>query len=134
MLNLISNAVKFTGREGKILVEVTQLNGQLKLSVLDNGLGIKKKHHKCLFKMFGSIKNEKKKVNTNGIGLGLVISKLLVNKFKGEIDFRSKWKRGSTFFFTFETKEYELSEYSNQQKEDQTTQVRLTSSKNTRIY
>jgi K+-sensing histidine kinase KdpD len=51
--------------------------------------------------MFGSIKNVKKKINTQGIGLGLVISKLIVNKFNGYIDFKSKYKRGSTFFYTF---------------------------------
>ena len=53
--------------------------------------------------MFGSFKDEKKKINTNGIGLGLVISKLIVNKFNGYIDFVSKHKKGSTFFYTFET-------------------------------
>jgi C4-dicarboxylate-specific signal transduction histidine kinase len=37
--------------------------------------------------MFGSIKDEKKMINTNGIGLGLVISKLIVNRFGGMIDF-----------------------------------------------
>lgn len=42
-------------------------------------------------------------LNTNGIGLGLVISKLIVTKFNGYIDFVSKHKKGSTFFYTFET-------------------------------
>lgn len=42
--------------------------------------------------MFGSIKDQKRKINTNGIGLGLVISKMLVTKFDGEIDFQSKYK------------------------------------------
>ena len=60
--------------------------------------------------MFGSFKDEKRKINTNGIGLGLVISKLIVNKFNGYIDFVSKHKKGSTFFYTFET------EHHNQQK------------------
>ena len=55
--------------------------------------------------MFGSIKDEKKKVNVQGVGLGLVICKLIVNKFDGDIDFISKHKRGSTFFFTFEIDE-----------------------------
>ena len=36
-----------------------------------------------MFNLFGSIKDEKKKINTQGIGLGLVISKLIVNKFNG---------------------------------------------------
>jgi len=48
------------------------------------------------------VKDEKKKINTQGIGLGLVISKLIVKKFNGIIDFISKYKQGSTFFFTFE--------------------------------
>ena len=43
-----------------------------------------------------------KKVNTNGIGLGLVISQLIVNKFNGKIDFDSKFGEGSSFYFTFE--------------------------------
>ena len=42
--------------------------------------------------MFGSIKDEKKKINTKGIGLGLVISQKIVKKFDGEIDFYSKYK------------------------------------------
>ena len=50
--------------------------------------------------MFGTIKDTK--VNTQGIGLGLVISKLIVEKFNGEINFTSTEGEGSTFFFTFE--------------------------------
>ena len=53
--------------------------------------------------MFCSYSDEKKQINTSGIGLGLVISKLLVNKFEGKIDFKSKYKKGSTFYFTFQT-------------------------------
>ena len=41
--------------------------------------------------MFGSIKDEKKKINTNGIGIGLVLSKLIVEKFDGKIDFISEF-------------------------------------------
>jgi two-component system phosphate regulon sensor histidine kinase PhoR len=42
------------------------------------------------------------KVNTQGIGLGLVISKLIVDKFDGNIDFDSTFGKGSCFWFTFE--------------------------------
>jgi K+-sensing histidine kinase KdpD len=49
------------------------------ISVTDSGIGIKKKKQDKIFKMFGSIKDDKKKINTNGIGLGLVISELIVN-------------------------------------------------------
>lgn len=46
----------------------------LKIDVKDTGIGIKNEDKPKLFKMFGSIKDEKKKINTKGIGLGLVIS------------------------------------------------------------
>jgi signal transduction histidine kinase len=96
-LNIFSNAVKFTDRGGNIVIlveyQVKPVDGQLqkflRVSITDSGIGIKKKNKKKLFKMFGSIKDEKKKINTNGIGLGLVISKLIVNKFGGIIDFIS---------------------------------------------
>ena len=100
--------MKFTDRNGKILIEVKKLDKQIKVSVTDNGLGIKEQDKDKLFKLFGSIKNQKKKINTNGIGLGLVICKLIVSKFGGEIDFTSRYKKGSTFFFTFEMEDKQI--------------------------
>ena len=64
-----------------------------------------------LFKMFGSLKNEKKNINTNGIGLGLVISKMIIEKFGGQISFVSKYKQGTTFTFTFNIDEFDLDEH-----------------------
>jgi K+-sensing histidine kinase KdpD len=58
--------------------------------------------------MFGSIKDQKKKINTNGIGLGLVISKLIVNKLGGMIDFFSKYREGSTFFYTIQIEKLDI--------------------------
>ena len=52
--------------------------------------------------MFGSVKNFKRKFNTQGIGLGLVISKMIVQKFGGRIGFKSKYMLGSEFMFDFE--------------------------------
>ena len=104
LLNLLSNAIKFTDRYGKIQVIVENMeNNFIRLSVVDNGKGIKVKNQDKLFKLFGSFKDENRRINTNGIGLGLVISKLIVTKFNGYIDFVSKHKKGSTFFYTFET-------------------------------
>ena len=67
-------------------------------------MGIKNKDKKRLFKLYSSIKSNN--VNQKGIGLGLVISKMIVQKFNGIINFVSKWKKGSTFFFTFEIEPY----------------------------
>ena len=61
--------------------------------------------------MFGCIKDTKKKINTKGIGLGLMISKLIVEKFNGSIDFVSTFKKGSTFFFTFQLEVLSSQEY-----------------------
>ena len=55
--------------------------------------------------MFGSIKDEGKKINVHGVGLGLVICKMIVNKFDGYIDFVSRYGKGSTFFFTMKLDE-----------------------------
>ena len=51
--------------------------------MIDSGSGIKKRDNNKIFKLFGCIKDEKNHVNTKGIGLGLVISKMIVNKFDG---------------------------------------------------
>lgn len=103
-MNIFSNAVKFTDRGGKIIVLVEcQKKGEqhfVRVSITDTGIGIKKKDQEKIFKMFGSIKDQKKMINTNGIGLGLVISKLIVNKYGGIIDFFSKYREGSTFFYS----------------------------------
>ena len=77
----------------------------LRVSVVDSGIGIEQKDQDKVFSMFGSIKDEKNKINVHGVGLGLVICKLIVNKFDGQIDFYSVPKRGTNFFFTFQLQE-----------------------------
>lgn len=66
--------------------------------------------------MFGCVKDENKKINTKGIGLGLVISKLIVEKFGGSIGFKSKYQHGSTFTFTFEVLDFDKDEFLIQKK------------------
>jgi signal transduction histidine kinase len=51
--------------------------------VVDNGIGIKEEDKGKIFKLFGLINDKNRSPNTQGIGLGLVISKLVVNKFDG---------------------------------------------------
>lgn len=68
------------------------------VQIKDTGMGIKRKDKKKLFKLFGFVQSTAD-VNTRGIGLGLVISKKIVERFDGEIGFKSKWLKGSTFGF-----------------------------------
>ena len=58
------------------------------------------------------MKDQSHYINTQGIGLGLVISKLIVEKFHGSIDFFSKHTKGSAFFFSFEIEEFDNNELS----------------------
>jgi len=60
-----------------------------------------------MFQLFSSIKHESLGLNPNGIGLGLCISKQIVEKFNGIIDFLSKYKVSTTFFFTFDILVYD---------------------------
>jgi signal transduction histidine kinase len=101
-LNIISNAIKFTDRDGSIRIIIQKFDDSLRIAVADTGVGIKDEDQDKLFKLFGAVKEEKKKLNPNGIGLGLVISKLIVSQFNGKIDFISKFEFGSTFFYDFE--------------------------------
>ena len=75
------------------------------ISVIDSGIGIQNYNKSKIFKLYGSIKNEKEGINTNGVGLGLVICKLIVEKFHGRIGFISEHDKGSTFYFSIQTEE-----------------------------
>ena len=105
LLGLQSNALKFT-ETGRVEIEVSidekPNNGSqfLKVSVIDTGIGIPHEHQDKLFKLFGFINNSAQ-MNTNGIGLGLVISDQIVHQFDGSITFESEPNVGSTFTFTF---------------------------------
>ena len=87
---MLSNAIKFSniGESIDIIIEY-QNESSIKVSVIDQGKGIKKEDKGKIFKLFSSIKDEKRKINIKGIGLGLVISRMIVEKFGGNIDFVS---------------------------------------------
>ena len=102
LLNIQSNALKFTEKGGSVTVfySLYKLDGKsyLEVQVKDTGMGIKRKDKSKLFKLFGFVQSTED-VNTRGIGLGLVISKKIVERLDGTIGFKSKWNKGSTFGF-----------------------------------
>ena len=88
----MSNAAKYTNRNGNILIHAELLSlSMVKVSITDTGKGIKKKDQDKIFKMFGSVIGESE-INTNGIGLGLTISKMIAQDFGGDVDFFSEYK------------------------------------------
>lgn len=106
--NLISNAIKFTNERGEVTLSLssTRLNSakiKLKAQIIDNGIGIKKEHIKRLFSSFSQVDDSFSKLY-QGAGLGLAITKDLVELLKGEIGVASEYGEGSTFWFTFEAK------------------------------
>ena len=75
MINLISNAIKYT-RVGSIKVKISNYNGSIKIQVADTGVGIEPLKLGELFTAFTKIKRHRE-MNTEGVGLGLTICKIL---------------------------------------------------------
>jgi len=100
LMNLISNAVKFTPRDGKITVALEK-NGSdyIQISVADTGPGILPEERNRIFSKFYQVANVDKQ-KPKGSGLGLAISKALVEMHGGKIWMESEVGKGSTFYFT----------------------------------
>lgn len=97
--NLISNALKFTS-EGIIEVGYqAPTNGELVFYVRDTGIGIAKEDQSIIFKRFRQVETEQT-VHLGGNGLGLAITKHLVELMNGHIWVESTYGSGSTFFFS----------------------------------
>ena len=102
-MNILANAIKFTDRSGYIHVKAKVSDQKfLTIEVEDSGIGIKDKDKPKLFKLFGSVKDAKKEINTNGIGLGLVISNMITQKFNGSIKLDSEYQKGTKVSIRFE--------------------------------
>ncbi|MEN8913107.1 MAG: PAS domain-containing sensor histidine kinase [Polaribacter sp.] len=94
--NLISNAIKFSKKEkGLIKIDYVELDAYYQFSVEDNGIGIEKKHHDKIFKIFHSLNKSKEST-----GIGLSIVKKIVELYEGDIWLKSTKGKGTTFYFT----------------------------------
>src|SRR5580704_14556140 len=99
LLNLASNAVKFT-ECGMVRIEVSRLDGaQVKISVADSGIGIGAEQMDRLFRRFTQADSSTTR-RYGGTGLGLAISKTLVELMGGTIGAQSHEGTGSTFWVT----------------------------------
>lgn len=98
VINLVTNAIKYTPNGGKIDVSVTQLtdgSGDISIAVKDNGIGIPEE---CLPYIFERFYRVEKKVHTiKGTGLGLTIVKRIIEKHGGRLTVESEIGHGSTF-------------------------------------
>ena len=103
--NLIGNAIKFT-QQGNIEVKIQQVANKkgvvtLKISISDTGIGISKQQQARLFCAFGQADSSITR-QYGGTGLGLVITKKLIQKMQGNIHFYSVEDQGTTFWFNIQ--------------------------------
>jgi Na+/proline symporter/nitrogen-specific signal transduction histidine kinase len=100
MLNLISNAVKFCPRQGgRIVIALQVLPDALRVDVADNGVGIAPADHELIFEKFRQV-GDTLTGKPQGTGLGLPISRRIVQHFGGRLWVRSALGQGATFSFT----------------------------------
>src|SRR5207249_7344448 len=97
LLNLLSNAVKYSPRGGNIaVIAFPDQQGRAKLSVHDEGLGIRHEDLPKLFQKFSRV-FDKRSMRISGSGLGLYITREIVEAHGGEVGVTSEWGKGSSF-------------------------------------
>ncbi|HFD32477.1 MAG TPA: response regulator [Gammaproteobacteria bacterium] len=98
-LNLLSNAVKYNNDAGSITISCDTYNDIVRISIIDTGVGISKENQNGLFKTFNRLGQENGSIE--GTGIGLVITKKLVELMGGSIYVVSELDKGSTFSVEF---------------------------------
>jgi len=93
LFNLLSNAIKYNRPQGRVGVELRAIDGWAVLGISDTGFGLAREQIEQLFQPFNRLGAEYS--NVDGSGLGLVISRRLVEQFGGSIEFTSDPPRGS---------------------------------------
>jgi two-component system phosphate regulon sensor histidine kinase PhoR len=99
--NLIDNGIKYNVPNGSVFISLEEYlpnKNYFKISVSDTGIGIPEESLKKMFEKFYRAENAQR-VEPNGNGLGLYITKNIIEKHKGKIYVESELKRGSTFWF-----------------------------------
>jgi signal transduction histidine kinase len=96
LVNLLDNALKYSGDEKKIQLRGSTSNGNVYLEVQDNGIGFPRSAAKKIFDRFYQVDQSLSR-RTGGCGLGLSIVKFIVAAHKGSITAKSQPGKGSTF-------------------------------------
>lgn len=98
LVNLVSNAIKYSAENTKVDITITSRNNKASIQVSDQGIGIPPEEHDNLFNRFFRAKNA---VNIQGTGLGLHIVKQYTELMGGTVSFISNVEKGTTFFVEF---------------------------------
>ncbi len=95
LINLLNNAIKFT-QAGSVTFKIGYHNGNIRFQVEDTGIGIAQSEHSQIFQPFQQVGEQK--YHSEGTGLGLTITKKLVEMMQGELHVESVLNQGSTFW------------------------------------
>ena len=96
LTNLITNAIRYTDNNGKIIITASKEDKFVKISVSDNGCGISEEHIPYLTERFYRVDSSRNRGN-GGTGLGLAITKTIIDLHNGKLEIRSKEGEGSIF-------------------------------------
>ncbi|MFZ6752971.1 PAS domain-containing sensor histidine kinase [Undibacterium sp. Dicai25W] len=99
LANLLSNAAKFSHNDDVVKIRLIKEESCFKVAVIDMGEGIPEHFHSRIFEAFAQANNSNTR-QQGGTGLGLNISKKLIQQMQGNIGFESAFGKGSTFWFT----------------------------------
>ncbi|BBO17075.1 histidine kinase [Candidatus Brocadia pituitae] len=98
LFNLLSNAIKFTPKNGNVCIDITLKDLYVQFAIADTGIGIKQEDREKIFEAFSQVDSSLAR-NYEGAGLGLALTKRLVELHGGEIWVESFYGKGSTFTF-----------------------------------
>jgi signal transduction histidine kinase len=95
LLNLLDNAIKYTPKGGSISLSAKEHDSGILVEIVDQGIGIKYKKQQQIFNFYSLMRSKGDKLS--GLGLGLPLSKMIIEKHNGTIQLKSKEGKGSTF-------------------------------------
>ena len=98
VINLLSNAVKYSPNASQVSIHIEEQNGEIHLSVKDEGIGISKEHLKKVFERYYRV--EEHAIQFQGLGIGLFISCEIISRHHGQLWAASEEGKGTTFHFT----------------------------------
>ncbi|SHK43679.1 PAS domain S-box-containing protein [Paramaledivibacter caminithermalis DSM 15212] len=100
ILNLLANAIKFTERQGNILVKINDNIDNIDISIKDDGIGIPEDEQQIIFERFKQVESTLSR-SKQGSGIGLSLVKSLVEMHDGTISVKSEYGKGTEFIINF---------------------------------
>ena len=97
LLNILDNAVKYSPKADKVIIEALVINNKFRVSVQDFGIGIQPDQLERVFSRFYRVENLAS--HMSGLGIGLYICQEIVNRHQGRLWVESTYGEGSTFHF-----------------------------------